>query len=405
MKITIQKIIYPGKSLGLSGNKIILTDEGIPGETVEIKPLEEKKNYIEAKTIKIINPSEFRITPACSHYQACGPYQYIDYKTQAAIKESQLKEIFPNTPTIAIASPQIWGYRNKIKLTIIWENRKASLAYHVSESRDKFIQINSCCLVSENINKFLASFIEIVNKEGLNFIKEIEIRESRGQACLSPAKELILTTYPPIKPNDNLAALFSEFHVKNNYIEETVLGKTLRIGPESFFQINVPMLEITLKEMQKSIRLDKKEIIADLYCGIGTFGIALSQLAREVIGIESNPGNISFLKSNLKLNKIKNFKLYEGPCEKIFPLMLTNSITTLILDPPRKGLDNMLCQNILLSSIKKIIYLSCNPVTLSRDLKILDRSYTIKTLFLFDFFPHTPHIETLAILEKGRGRF
>ncbi|MEK7867886.1 MAG: methyltransferase domain-containing protein, partial [Candidatus Omnitrophota bacterium] len=222
-------------------------------------------------------------------------------------------------------------------------------------------------------------------KENLNFIKEIEVRESYT------TKKLMFTVRPSAK---------IENCQSSPYIEETVLGKTFRIGPESFFQINVPMLEIALKEMQKSMRLDKKEIIADLYCGIGTFGIALSQFAKEVIGIESNPNNISFLKSNLKLNKIENFKLYEGPCEKLFPSMLISGIDILILDPPRKGLDNMLCQNILLSSIKKIIYLSCNPVTLSRDLKILSRSYIIKTLFLFDFFPHTPHIETLAIIEK-----
>jgi len=398
MEITIEKIIYPGRSITTIQGKTILTDEGIPGEIVEVKLIEEKKNYIEAKTIKIVAPSPHRTMPHCSHYQACSLYQYIDYKTQVAIKKSQLKEIFPNTPILVITSPQIWGYRNKIKLTIIWENRKASLAYHVSESRDKFIQIDSCSLVSENINKFLSSFIEIVNKENLNFIKEIEVRESYT------TKELMFAMQPCEKPENDLHVLFSKFNIKNTYIEETVLRKIFRIGPESFFQINVPMLEIALKEIQKSTRLDKKEIIADLYCGIGTFGIALSQFAKEVIGIESNPSNISFLKSNLKLNKIENFKLYEGACEKLFPSMLISGIGTLIVDPPRKGLDNMLCQNILLSSIKKIIYLSCNPITLSRDLKILNRSYIIKTLFLLDFFPHTPHIETLVILEKVRER-
>jgi 23S rRNA (uracil1939-C5)-methyltransferase len=394
MKITIQKIIYPGKSLGLSKDKIILTDEGIPGETAEVTPVQEKKNYIEAKTINIITPSVSRITPACSHYQTCGPYQYIDYKTQLAIKESQLKEIFPQMPVSAFPSPEIWGYRNKIKLNIIWKNGEASLAYHMPESRDKFIPIDSCCLVSENVNKFLAAFIETVNKENLALIKEIEVRESYS------AKKLMLIIRPLEKSENKLHALFSKFNVKNTYIEETISGKTFRIGPESFFQINVPMLEEALKEMQKSLSLDKKEIIADLYCGIGTFGICLSQYAKEVVGIESAPGNISFLKSNLKLNKIKNFKLYEGPCERIFPSLMTSNIDTLILDPPRKGLDNMLCQNIVLSSIKKILYLSCNPITLNRDLKIISASYKIKNLCLFDFFPQTPHIETLAILEK-----
>ncbi len=385
MEITIEKIIYPGKSLGLNNAKTILTDEGIPGEIVEITPLKEKKNYIEAKTIKIINLSPCRISPKCAHYKICSPYQYIDYKTQLAIKESQLKEIFPGMPISIIPSPEIWAYRNKIKLNVIWKDKKAFLAYHIPESRQEFIQIDSCDLVSENINKLLASFISIVNQENLTSIKEIEVKESYA------AKKLMFTTKPFIK---------IEKIQNSSYIEEKVAGKTFRIGPESFFQINVLMLEAVLKEVQKSLSLNKKEIIADLYCGIGTFGICLSRFAKEVIGIESAHGNISFLKSNLKLNEIKNFKLYEGPCERLFPSLMTSGIDTLILDPPRKGLDNMLCQNIVLSSVKKILYLSCNPVTLSRDLKIISASYAIKTLRLFDFFPQTPHIETLAILEK-----
>ncbi len=384
MEITIQKIIYPGKSLGISGNKTILTNEGIPGEIVEAAALEEKKNYIEAKTIKIVVPSPDRVEPRCSHYKTCGPYQYIGYKTQLGIKESQLKEIFPNTQIEVIPSPEIWGYRNKIKLNIIRKNNKTFLAYHAPETQDEFIELDKCFLVSQNVNDMLASFIETVNRERLDFIKEVEIRES----CST--KKLMLTTRPAGNPGKGL----------NNYIEEIISGKIFRIGPASFFQINVPMIESVLKEMQKHLSIDKKETIADLYCGIGTFGIALSQSAKEIIGIESEPDNISFLKSNLKLNKIGNYKLYEGACEKLFPLIMTKGIDVLIVDPPRKGLDNMLCQNILMSSIKKILYLSCNPATLSRDLKILGRLYTINSLCLFDFFPHTPHIETLAVLER-----
>ena len=385
MEITIEKIIYPGKSLGLSNAKTILTDEGIPGEIVEITPLREKKNYIEAKTIKIIKPSPYRIAPKCAHYKICSPYQYIDYKTQLSIKESQLKEIFPGMPISIISSPEIWAYRNKIKLNVIWDNKKAFLAYHAPESRQEFIQIDSCYLVSENINKLLASFIRAVNQENLTSIKEIEVKESHA------SKKLMFTIKPFIKIGE----------IQNSpYIEETAAGKTFRIGPESFFQVNVPILEIALKEMQKFISPGKKETIADLYCGVGTFGIALNNFAEKIIGIESEPANISFLKTNLKLNNIENFHLYEETCEKLFPMLMNKGIDILILDPPRKGLDNMLCQNITLSSIKKILYLSCNPSTLSRDLKILNHSYAVKTLQLFDFFPHTPHIETLAMLEK-----
>jgi len=387
MEIKIDKIIYPGKSIGSDKDKIIITDSGIPGEIVEITPLLEKKNYIEAKTVKIIKPSPCRIAPKCGHYKICSPYQYIDYKTQLAIKESQLKEMFPGMPISVIPSPEIWAYRNKIKLNVIWKDKKAILAYHAPESRQEFVPIDSCNLVSENINKFLASFISTVNRENLTSIKEIEVKESYA------AKKLMFTTNPFIK---------MEGFQNSPYIEETVAGKTFRIGPDSFFQVNIPILEIALGEMQKSISPGKKETIADLYCGVGTFGIALSNFAKEIIGIESEPANISFLKTNLKLNNVENFHLYEGACEKLFPVLMNKGIDILILDPPRKGLDNMLCQNITLSSIKKILYLSCNPSTLSRDLRILSHSYTVKTLKLLDFFPHTPHIETLAILEKKR---
>jgi len=394
MKITIQKIIYPGKSLGISENKTILTDEGIPGETVDVTPLKEKKNYIEAKTINIINPSELRTLPACSHYQACGPYQYIEYSGQVNIKKAQLKELFPKTHINVSSSPIIWRYRNKIKLNVLWKNGKASLAYHTPESRDEFTLIDSCHMASENVNSFLGSFINAANKENLNFIREIEVRESFS------TKELMFTAIPFEKSDNRLNELFSKFCLKDTYIEENVSGKTFRIGRGTFFQINIPMLEIAIQKIISSLRADKKDTLADLYCGIGTFGITLSPFVKEVIGIESESDNISFLKSNIKLNRVENFKLYEGSCEKLFPLLLNKAIDILIIDPPRKGIDNMLCHNINFSSIKKIAYLSCNPATLSRDLKILNRSYLIRSLHLLDFFPQTPHIETLAILER-----
>ncbi|MDP2920750.1 MAG: RsmD family RNA methyltransferase [Candidatus Omnitrophota bacterium] len=386
MQISIEKIIYPGKSLGIDNNKTVLTDEGLAGETVEVTPISEKKNYIEAKTIRIITPSPRRTTPRCSHYQSCGPYQYIDYKEQIAIKEAQLKEMFPGIPFSSTPSKEIWGYRNKIKLNMVWENSKAAFAYNAPESRNELIRIDSCFLVSENVNSALSSFLETINKENLNLIKEVQIRESRS------TKDLMLTAYPFDKSGKFSARA---------YIEENIMGNSFRIGPESFFQVNVPMLGSVLEKMRGLISPGRKEVVADLYCGIGTFGINLSGFAKKVIGVESGAENISFLKNNLKLNDVKNYALYEGACEKIFPQLMNSDIDVLILDPPRKGLDTMLCQRVVMSRIKKIFYLSCNPSTLSRDIKILNSSYRLKSIHLFDFFPHTPHIETLAILEKA----
>ncbi len=143
-------------------------------------------------------------------------------------------------------------------------------------------------------------------------------------------------------------------------------------------------------------------VIADLYCGLGTFGMVLAKRSREVFGVEPEAGNVAFLKKNLALNGIGNFAVCEGTAEEWLPEILDREPAIVILDPPRRGVDPAIVRQLVEEAVPRLLYLSCNPTTLARDLKGLLAAYDVADVRVYDFFPHTPHIETLAVLERRR---
>jgi len=419
MELLVKKIVYPGKSLGYFEGKIVFTDEGLPDELVKIEILKEKKNYIEAKTIRILKPSPYRVESQCAHFKACSGYQYIDYPFQLKIKESHLKEFFLHHLKINLEdniikpSPSIWGYRNKARLHIIWENNTPYLSYHQKDSFNEYLKIDNCFLLSPEINNALQTLLNIVRDKKMDFIKEVLVRQS------SFTNDILLALYVnSLKDigaiSKNLYDLKLHFPIKGivcitkdnketllfgeNTLEEKIEDKTFFIGAESFFQINTPMLKEAIKDIKLNLKLTGKETIADLYCGVGTFGIVLAQGAKRIIAVESSPLNTYFLKKNIAVNNINNFTFHEGLSEDLIDKVLGQKVDILILDPPRTGLHSNVTKNILQKHPSLILYISCNPATLVRDLKILLGKYKLKWLQSYDFFPHTPHIETMCLL-------
>jgi len=421
MNIEIQKIVYPGKSLANQNGKVIFTNEGLPGEIVEIKPVREKKNYIEAETLNVSNPSKKRAKPLCPHYKVCSPYQYIDYSYQLELKKLQIKEIFArnlgedlNDFEIA-PSPKIWGYRNKLRLHLLWENNTASLAYHALEAHNKFVPIDRCHLASENMNNLFSALIETANKNKLKFIEEIEIKETTSGRLLLViyAKTAVdcknmdnsIKEIAEIFPIDGIIYVAREKSVETvlygkNYIEEKIGNKIFHIGAQSFFQINAGSLKLLITDIKEEVKLCDFKIVADLYCGIGTFGIIFADKAQKLLGVELLEENISFLKENIQINHISNYNLYKGLSEDLISEILQDGIDTLIVDPPRKGIGQNICEKLLRAGPKHIFYISCDPVTLARDLKVLLKKYGLKKVYAYDFFPNTAHIETFTVLDR-----
>jgi 23S rRNA (uracil1939-C5)-methyltransferase len=421
MKAEIQKIVYPGKSFASHNGKVLFADEGLPGEIIEVKTTKEKKGYIEAATLNIVKTSDKRVKPLCDHYKACSPYQYIDYNFQLELKKLQIEEIFARVLGVKLSgfkvkpSEKIWGYRNKLRLHMIHRNGVSTLAYHMPETHDKFVPVDKCHLASGNVNNLFSFLADTASKRKLSFIEELEIRENI-------AGKLLVTVYGKTAENhknnrewaDEIAGRFplegivyisrqtpeeTLIHGKN-YIEEKINDKIFRIGAQSFFQINISALNSLVAEMLETIERRSFRIAADLYCGIGTFGIIFADKSEKMIGVEIAEENIRFLSQNLKSNHINNYILYQGLSEKLTQQVLKEKIDALIVDPPRKGIGKDVCEILLKGKPRHIFYVSCDPVTLARDLKILLQKYNLAGISGYDFFPHTPHIETFCVLDR-----
>ncbi len=421
MQINIEKIIYPGKSLGRKDNKVVLTDSGIPGEIVECSCVKDKKNYILAKTNTVIRPSVHRKLPRCGHFHICSAYQYIDYEYQLKIKEEQLKEILSAFDSKLFSlnlrsGDVIWGYRNKIHLHIITENNSAVCAYHTPETRDKFTPIDRCFLASDLMNKLISEFLRSLGGGLEKYVNEITLQRSRASkklllCCLGHLRKKELALLEPLLELGKKFSLAGIVYINKkrneksillgkDQLSETVAGKTFLFGCQSFFQINIPMLELLIQDLKKELPQTAAKNMLDLYCGVGTFAIALSGLFSNITAVESSKANISFLKRNISINAVSNIETVHAECENWIKNAHKKKPDIIIIDPPRRGMENAVIEQISKIQPGFIAYISCDPATLNRDLKKLVHEYNLRKIFAYDFFPHTPHIETLSILEK-----
>jgi 23S rRNA (uracil1939-C5)-methyltransferase len=424
--LKIEKIVYPGRRLALNQGKVVFTDRGLPGETVEIEIVRDRKTFAEGRTKSILERSAARVEPRCGHFLACSPYQDMDYNAQLAAKKAQVEEIVNRELRVRFdaltmtPSPEIWGYRNRIRLRILWEDGKARAFYHEPGEETAFLPVDRCYLVSDRTNDLVTELLGFINQEEWEAVSGLEVRESRSRGRL-----LAVFHLESAARVEEMAGKMAELHhrfplsgivglVREGQgvreetlggvarLEEEIRGTRYRIGARSFFQVNVGILEKVFDDLKEAVRDLSGAGIADLYCGLGTFGLFLAGDAREVFGVEPDPANISFLKKNMTLNRAGNFTVCEGTSEEWLPSVLERDIGVVILDPPRKGVDSRMLQELAASSVALVLYLSCNPTTLARDLKTLLTAYELRDLKIYDFFPHTPHIETLAVL-TNRG--
>jgi 23S rRNA (uracil1939-C5)-methyltransferase len=404
---------------------VVFTDEGLPGELVEVRVTKERPNYIEGRTERVVEASPRRRPARCGHYKACSPYQVIDHPFQIEVKTRQVEELLgrglgigPVSPAVK-PSPEIWGYRNKARFHLIGREGHLAPAYHEPDSTRTYVRVESCHLISERMNGLLAAALEMLNAARVTAVRDIEVKETADGGemllVLSGAKysktALPAALGPSLKKRFPLGGIVwltengervSEVILGGkDFIEEKAGGLTYRLGARSFFQVNRFLLEDTLGLVCGAAAEAGARRIADLYCGLGTFGLALAAGAEEVWGVESDPANIAFLQQNVRLNKADNFRLGRGTAEDWAGRILAEQPDLVIVDPPRKGLGPRVVGPILQSPPPWLFYLSCDPATLVRDIKGLLTRYKLERLWLLDFFPHTPHIETLSLLARA----
>lgn len=387
---------------------IVFVPKALPGEKVRIRITEKKKNFARGKIVEILKSSDKRIESKCPYYEECGGCNLRHQTSKENLKfkkekvETALKRIGKLDVKVEDTIPSLKedNYRNKVSFKVE-DNR---IGFY-GEGTYQLIDIDYCLLAQKQINDSL-NVIKNYLKENDNEIKNITIRYGNAM------DELLIDIYSlnntDIKILDYLttnicnlkSVIFNDKVVYGNgYIKEISNGLMFNVSAKSFFQVNSVQTEKLYDEIVKVANLSKDDVVLDLYCGTGTITSIVSKYVKKVIGIEIVEDAIIDAKENLKINGINNAKFICGAAAKEIS-KIKEKVDVVIVDPPRKGVDRKAIAIMKKISPKKIVYVSCNPVTMARDLSYLNDLYDVKKVTPVDMFPNTAHVESVVLLER-----
>ena len=395
MQVKIEKMDYKGRRITHINNKVIFVDKAVTEDILDIEITKEYKKYDEAKIKKIVKPSIYRTHALCPFYNTCGgcSIQNLNYENTLKYKKSAIIEIFKGKgfeiEPIFISNKSPLYYRNKIELQIC----DKKVGFYEKKTND-IVEISRCITSSKIINEI----IKII--PSLNIINgKVIIRSNKKEDVLIiiNSKDNLKIDLDNIKNNRNIVGVIlnNKTIYGRNYLIENINDLSYKISYDSFFQIN-PYIASRLFSIIKD-NINKGEKVLDLYCGVGTLSLNASLNASEVLGIEVIPNAILNANYNAKKNNITNTKFILGDVNDIVG-GISKKIDTIILDPPRSGISNKVISLLKSTRPNKIIYVSCNPLTLVRDLDNIKDIYILERIYLLDMFSYTYHIECVVIL-------
>ena len=396
-KIIIENLDHFGRGVVHIDNIPVFVDGALSDEEVEIEITKTKKNYMEGIVTKRIKDSIDRVKPLCPYYDECGgcDLMHIPYNKQLEFKENKIKEIlkkFANIENInKIISTKQYNYRNKITLQV---NEKIGL--YKKKSYD-LVAIDECLITDNKIN----NIIKRLKKIDLKNIKQIVIRATNEVMLIFYIKDKInekeiINSFNDL---DSIVVIDDKEKVIHGkkYIEEDINNYRFIISPQSFFQVNFDGMQKLYNKAIEYANINNDNVL-DLYCGTGTIGIYASIYAKKVLGIEINQSAIKDAFINKEINNINNIDFKVGDVKDLVD-KINFKPDIIFVDPPRSGLDSKTTQYLLNIKANKIIYISCNPVTLARDLNILKNKYDVIEVTPVDMFPNTYHVECVVLLQ------
>ncbi len=433
---------FEGEGIAKIADFTIFIAGAIKNEKVKILITKVLSSYAFGKIIEIINPSTSRIDIDCITYKRCGGcnLRHIDYDETLNMKQNAVQSLVNKTlqakigveKTIAMGNP--YHYRNKLQFPIGVDKQKNPIVGVFANRTHEIIPIENCMIQNEKSVTIAKYIIEIIKKYKLSVYDE---KTNKGlirhvvikNGIISNEYMVVLVINEDKLPHEkeialNLKEKFPEItslivniNKKDTNVilgekNITILGKDyitdilgdylFKISPLSFYQVNPVQAEALYNYVIENAHISKNDVVFDLYCGIGTISIFIAKYAKEVYGVEIVKQAIDMANENAKLNKISNINFIAGDTEIVFQDLVKNKNiipNILIVDPPRKGLDNTTINNILDIKPKKIVYISCNPASLVRDLAKIERIYDIKLIQPFDMFPFTSHVECVTVLK------
>lgn len=460
MRIKIRDLNQYGQGVGATEDGLVVFVEGaLPGELVDAGSLEPKKNYSVATSPDIIEFAPQRVDPSCPYYPKCGgcQLQHLSYEGQLTWKQQNIKEQLDRIGNLEIselispiiAADLVWHYRNKAILPVggTYESTQIGFFHQLSHE----IVDGTHCLIQHPaevlIRAFIRSFIRSEgiqpynNEEHKGLLRNYVVRtsEATGEVSLTLIlntgkgkgegfadlwrQDLLNLEHTLAENGYTLTGVALNFNprrgnvilgresiilIGNPRITDIINQKTHVLSPESFFQVNsaqaaklYSVVRNYVAESKAAFDDDRNLTILDIYCGVGSIAIQLADLANNVIGIEVNEKAVADAKVNARINNCHNCRFIAAKAENWIQNELDSNIKIAVVDPPRRGLDSKLIKALNEADhLKSLIYVSCNPATLARDLAFLSSSWKILKIQPLDLFPHTTHVETVVLMER-----
>ena len=394
----IDKLDNKGRGITYVDKKITFVSNALPGEEVDLKVIVEKKKYNEAIVTRYYKTSDKRIESKCPYYNECGGCDllHMSYEDTIVFKKQKVKDILHKYANLDldirfIKNEKLYNYRNKISLKVI----DGKYGYYKEKSHE-LIKIDNCLLAEDIINDFIKDIDKLGIKNG-----EVIIRNNYNKELLINinTKDIIGIDIDYLKNKYKIAGIVvnNKKYYNDDFFIEMINKKLFKVSYNSFFQVNRYICSKLFNIIYD--RVSEGDIVLDLYSGVGTLGINVAKKVEKVYGIEIVENAVINASYNTKINKVDNAYYLLGDVGKTIGKIKDN-IDTIIVDPPRAGLDKKTKEYILNSKAKKIIYVSCNPMTLARDIKDIDEIYIVREAIVLDMFPYSEHCESVCILEK-----
>jgi 23S rRNA (uracil1939-C5)-methyltransferase len=442
--VSIEDLTHDGAGVAKIDGYPLFIVGALPGETAEVHVLKTLKSYGFAKLIEIITPSEHRVAPPCHVFDECGgcQVQHLSYEGQLMWKQQMVKNAMerlaklphvPVHPVKGMDNP--WRYRNKSQIPFGIQDGRVVAGFYQTRSHE-IADTDVCIIQTEEADEILREMKKELGRLGIapynekthqGMLRHVVVRKGRATGEIMvvlvtkkkkfPQQDEAVAAIKRILPqvtsivqnvnDEKTNVIFGEKTITlwgKDAIEDLIGDVRFEISARSFYQVNPEQTEVLYQQALDYAQLTGTETVIDAYCGIGTISLFLAKQAKQVLGVEIVPQAIEDAKRNAEINGLHNTYFEVGPAEVVIPKWYKEGKTAdvLVVDPPRKGCDEALLQTILEQKPGRVVYVSCNPATLARDLRILeDGGYVTQEVQPVDMFPQTTHCEAVAVLNWG----
>ncbi|MBI1883131.1 MAG: 23S rRNA (uracil(1939)-C(5))-methyltransferase RlmD [Chlamydiae bacterium] len=397
IELKVDSVAFGGEAVGRLDGLVVFVDGAIDGEKVQAEIVQVKKKYLKARLLKILEPSPFRVKPPCKVFGECGgcQYQHMDYAHQLSVKEAQVREILERIGRLKNfemdpikASPHPYGYRTRVDFHLV--NEESFKMGFIDQGGRDIVDVEECPISSPAINRSYQNLRD-------------EIRGGRAQLPLWTQE----IKFWDVEEGVHYFPLGHEGQVDlqgRSFLKIKIRDRVFQVHPLSFFQVNVEMIPGLVDCVEDFLELEGNEFLLDCYSGVGLFTVFLGARVRRSWGVEWDPEAVRVARINAQINGLRNCEFWQGSTEKFFKkakATLPEKVDRVILDPTRAGCHKTVLESLIALGVPRMVYVSCNPTTLARDLAFLcQNGYQLERVQPLDLFPQTRHCEVVVSLKK-----